>query len=215
MTTRGSMPPPPNPPPPLIRRRAARPHPAPAGNPHRHLAPHALGSTPSTSSWEAFFQGGPVPAGSAPTAAGQRRASAPSGDLQADGRVSFADIVRLGHLNSARGRPPPSYQPKRAFTAPRSNCAVRPRPAATAARNGPPVSSEDLGWTYVTRRKDRSCPSAPNGFRRFDARRDDISWRSRGQPHSSRPPTAALQAFNQATLGRCFNCLGRGHRAVD
>jgi hypothetical protein len=70
-----------------------------------------------------FFPGGPVPAGSAPASAGQRRASAPSGDLQADGRVSFVDVVRLGHLNSARGRPPPSYQPKRAITAPRSNCA--------------------------------------------------------------------------------------------
>jgi hypothetical protein len=85
-----------------------------------------------------------VPAGSAPTAAGQRRASAPSGDLQADGRVSFADIVRLGHLNSARGRPPPSYQPKRAFTAPRSNCAVRgllPPPPATDRRS--PLRSLD------------------------------------------------------------------------
>jgi hypothetical protein len=51
------MPPPPPPLPPLLHRRGARPDPAPFGHPHRHLAPYALGSTPSNSSWEAFFQG--------------------------------------------------------------------------------------------------------------------------------------------------------------
>jgi hypothetical protein len=154
-----------------------------------------------------FFPGGPVPAGSAPTSAGQRRASAPSGDLQADGRVSFADVVRLGHLNSARGRPPPSYQSKRTFTAPRSNCVERPRPAATAARNGPSVTSEELGWTYITRRKDRSGRTAPNGFRRSTRRQFMATQRPTAfKPATHRGAPGLQPSYSRALL----QLLGQG-----
>jgi hypothetical protein len=60
------------------------------------------------------------------------------------------------------------------------------------------------GWTPAKRRRRTIRRSPPP---RHDGRQD----RRRNAP-SSRPATS-LQAFITATKGRCFNCLGRDHRA--
>jgi hypothetical protein len=62
----------------------------------------------------------------------------------------------------------------------------------------------------------KAAQGAPraDGFWRHDLRCDAHSWRGRAPPPSSRPPTAALLAFNRATQGRCFIYLGKGHRTA-
>jgi hypothetical protein len=105
------------------------------------------------------------------------------------GRITSTDVTRERRTDSGKKANP------RKIWRPRQHTAE-------------PAGSPELepGWTPAKRRRRTTWRSSPP---RHDGRQD----RRRSAPSSC--PTTSLQAFIAATMGRCFNCLARDHRALQ